>query len=333
MLLVSMILIPSVTATYTLSQNYSGSSFFSGLQLFTGPDPTDGFVDYVNQSTATANGLASTLYGGEFGGAVYLGADSTNVAPNGRQSIRISSTQTFIHGLFLFDFLHIPEGCGTWPAAWLLGSGTWPQNGEIDILEGVNQQVGNQMTLHTNAGCSIDNTGFTGQLATSNCDINALSQDKNAGCGIIDSNNTASFGPGFNALNGGVFATEWTSQTIKIWFFSRNTIPADITSNSPDPTKWGTPVANFAGNQCDIDNHFKDMSIILDNTFCGQWAGQVWSSGSCASLATTCNDYVANNPSAFKDAYWLINSIKVFDEQQGGTQKLRRRIGGSVLPA
>ncbi len=34
-----------------------------------------------------------------------------------------------------------------------------------------------------------------------------------------------------------------------------------------------------------------------------------------ASQAATCKDYVANNPSAFVEAYWLINSVKFYQLQ------------------
>lgn len=53
-------------------------------------------------------------------------------------------------------------------------------------------------------------------------------------------------------------------------------------------------------------------------TFCGDWAGATWSSSStCAALDSSCNDYVQNNPSAFANAYWLINSLQVY--QSDGT--------------
>lgn len=51
---------------------------------------------------------------------------------------------------------------------------------------------------------------------------------------------------------------------------------------------------------------------VFDTTFCGDWAGAVWGSGSCASKAASCTDFVANNPGAFRDAYWRINSLKVY---------------------
>lgn len=244
-----------------------------------------------------------------------MGVDSTNVASGrGRNSIRISTQKTYNHGLVILDLAHMPAGqCGTWPAFWMLGP-NWPNNGEIDIIEGVNSQTQNSMTLHTNAGCSIESTGaFAGTLETSNCDVNAPNQATNAGCSI-ESQDTNSYGTGFNANGGGVYATEWTSQAINVWFFPRNAIPSDLSSGSPDPSNWGLPQAQFTG-ACDIDEHVLDQQLVFDITFCGDWAGNVWSTdATCAPKAATCNDFVQNNPSAFQDTYWLINSLQVFTD-------------------
>lgn len=54
-----------------------------------------------------------------------------------------------------FDVRHMPQGCGTWPAAWETDEGAWPTNGEIDILEGANDRGPNAATLHTGPGCSM----------------------------------------------------------------------------------------------------------------------------------------------------------------------------------
>ena len=62
---------------------------------------------------------------------------------------------------------------------------------------------------------------------------------------------------GFDAIGGGVYATEWTSTAISIYFFPRNAIPADITSGNPDPSGWGEPQAIISG-ECDIDFHLMD---------------------------------------------------------------------------
>lgn len=206
--------------------------------------------------------------------------------------------------------------------SWILGP-DWPNGGEIDIIENVHEATKNHMTLHTNEGCTVDSsTGFSGNLLTSNCDVEAPGQYKNAGCGI-ESTDTRSYGAGFNQASGGVYAAEWTSDGISVWFFSRSSnIPADITSGNPDPTSWGTPAAHFADSaSCDIDSHFSDMQIIFDTTFCGDWAGSVWDSSSCSSLGGSCVDYVANNPTAFSEAYWDINSLRVY--QDGAVAKKR----------
>jgi hypothetical protein len=52
---------------------------------------------------------------------------------------------------------------------------------------------------------------------------------------------------------------------------------------------------------------------VFDTTFCGDWAGNVWSGDPvCGSQAPSCQSFVQNNPSAFTDAYWLVNSLKVY---------------------
>ncbi|KAL2002626.1 hypothetical protein VTN02DRAFT_6388 [Thermoascus thermophilus] len=220
--------------------------------------------------------------------------------------------------------------CGVWPAFWTVG-GNWPNDGEIDIIEGVNQQTTNAMTLHTSDGCTVNNSGFTGTLSTSNCYVDAPGQSNNAGCGI-QSTSSQSYGNGFNSIGGGVYATEWTSEAISIWFFPRGSIPGDISAGNPDPAGWGTPTAKFQGN-CDIDSHFGPQQIIIDTSFCGDWAGNVWSSSNCRSLASDCNSYVANNPSAFREAYWAVNSLKVYQSSSGSSNSNARLSVGVGLGA
>lgn len=167
------------------------------------------------------------------------------------------------------------------------------------------------MTLHTGPGCRISrDSDMLGKVSTDNCDVNAEGQGNNEGC-QIKTDDTRTYGTGFNENKGGVYATEITSDFINIFFFPRGSLPSDISSASPDPSSWGKPMAVFKGD-CDIPATFKDMSITFTNTFCGDWAGNVWNSGSCASKADTCVDYVQNNPEAFKDAYWSVNSLKVY---------------------
>ncbi|TKA73540.1 hypothetical protein B0A49_07712 [Cryomyces minteri] len=223
------------------------------------------------------------------------------------------------HGVL--DLEHMPYGCGTCPTGQtsespysLVRKTRLPTSasGEIDIIKGVHDQTTNLMTLHTSDNCSITNDNmFTGSISTTNCFVNAPGQSNNAGCSI-HTTNTQTYGAGFDAINGGVYATEWTSDAISIWFFPRNVIPRDIRNGHPNPQSWGEPISQFQG-ACDLDSHIKDQQIVFDNTFCGDWAGNVWTSdATCGPKAATCNDFVANNPDAFTDAYWTINSLRVY---------------------
>jgi Glycosyl hydrolases family 16 len=321
-------LLSTALAGYTLSHDYTGQSFFDGFEFFTAPDPTQGHVHFVDKDTANKTGLAGIAHSEFAPNAAYCAADSKNKAPNGRDSTRVQSLQTFNHGLFVADIAHMPDAvCGTWPAFWMVGP-DWPNGGEIDIIEGVNEQTVNKMTLHTGAGVVVSKSAaYSGELVTPNCDINAPGQDKNAGCQISDKEENT-YGNGFNKIGGGVYVTEWVTKGIKIWFFPRKAIPADIAAGTPTPQEnWGAPRATFVGD-FKVDDHFKDLKIIFDTTFCGQWAGAAWANSSCASKAPTCQEFVTKNPAAFKEAYWAINSVKVFELPAGS----RRRSGGAVLP-
>lgn len=306
-------------AGYTLEDDYtSGGDFFSNFAFFTGPDPTDGFVNYVDQGTAQQNGYISTSSNG-----IYIGTDAVNVSDSsGRNSVRITSNKSYSSGLVILDLEHMPGGiCGTWPAFWMVGP-NWPNAGEIDIIEGVNSQSTNAMTLHTGDGCSItNNNAFSGTIGTDNCYVDASGQSDNAGCSI-DTTNIQTYGDGFNSNNGGVYATNYESSAISIYFFPRGSIPSDITSGSPDPTGWGTPLAQFQGG-CDIDSFIYNQQIVFDLTFCGSWAGAAFTSDStCSAKASTCNDYVQNNPTAFQDAYWTINSLQVYSSSGSTTESV-----------
>lgn len=45
---------------------------------------------------------------------------------------------------------------------------------------------------------------------------------------------------------------------------------------------------------------------IFDTTFCGSWAGNVWAQSYCATVDASCVDYVAKNPQAYANGYWLV---------------------------
>lgn len=136
-----------------------------------------------------------------------------------------------------------------------------PTAGEIDIIEGVNEGPTNAVTLHTNQdGCTVNNSGFSGSLNRGSCYIYSMGPAGAGGCGIFDPN-PESYGDFFNRVGGGVYATEWTSDAIRVWRFSRSKIPVNIRSGSPDPSAWGTPVASFSGG-CNIDAQFNNLHLV-----------------------------------------------------------------------
>ncbi|KAL9110765.1 MAG: hypothetical protein Q9227_004757 [Pyrenula ochraceoflavens] len=333
--LVALSIVSSSSANYNLTDDYTGNAFFNGFDFFHDKDPTNGFVKYVSMDDANSTKLAgyvpSPFSASRVAGngsssqnpnLVFLGVDATTNNPPapGRQSTRVTSTKTYNKGLFIFDIQHAPTGCGVWPAAWLLADTskyTWPAGGEIDIMEQVNAATTNQMTLHTSQGCNLSNNTSSSQKPFSGTTL-ATDCQGNMGCGISD-NTPGNFGPAFNAAGGGIYAMEWTSQAIKVWFFGRNDtqIPSDLasTSSQPNPSQWGTPKAAWTSDACNIDDHFKDMQIIFNTALCGDWAGQqqIWQQdATCAAKASSCQAYVAGNGDEFSEAYWAIRSVRVY---------------------
>jgi hypothetical protein len=218
----------------------------------------------------------------------------------------------FNHGLLIADFAHIPAGaCGVWPAFWTVGK-SWPADGEIDIIEGVNKQANNQMALHTQGDCQITSKDQTGSITAAQCALSAGTE----GCEIQGVE--GSYGDAFNAGGGGVYAIEWTSKFIKIWSFARDKIPASVTAGKPDSAEFGTPMGNFQGS-CNVGDEFKEQRIIINTDFCGDWAGGVFGQSECplsdkSDGTASCQAYVGNNPTAFADAYWEIKSIQIYEQ-------------------
>ncbi|KDQ19672.1 glycoside hydrolase family 16 protein [Botryobasidium botryosum FD-172 SS1] len=323
---------PTPTApavTYVVQDSWKGDDFF-GSRFYS--DPTNGFVNYQNKDDAMSKGLAYTA-----NGTTVLKVDDFTQLSSGqnRDSVRIGTTKTYNEGLFILDIDAMPTGCAVWPAYWMVGP-NWPNSGEIDIIEGVNSQPNNQYTLHTSGSskCKLDtsNAAFKYNRATSNqtdfTNSNAFTgnpmgttcasaPDANSGCGVSDPD-TASFGAGLNAV-GAVFATLWTPAGIRMWRFSHAAgVPADITAGQPDPTTWGPPVAGFsnpADGSCDYTTEFKDQTIVINTSLCGDWAGPAYAGSGCPG---TCQDRIAD-PNNFSDAAWKIRSLIVYNAAASAT--------------
>ncbi|KAG5652003.1 hypothetical protein H0H81_006618 [Sphagnurus paluster] len=290
------------SSPWQLTQTYQGNNFYNGWDFFTGSDPTNGIVQYVDQATGTASGILSINANGN----AVMRVETTPSVPNTRQSIRITTQASFTGGLVIMDAVHIPTGCGVWPAFWTNGP-NWPAGGEIDIVEGVNDYTNNQATIHTNPGCSLPTTNAN-VLAISGTVVGGMdcgaAATGNQGCGIRASTSN-SFGTGFNAIGGGTYAMQWDDSGISVFYFPRGSEPGDLTSDVPQPQTWGTPQARWPAST-------------------GDWASGVWNSAgipgqaqSCAQRTgySTCEAFVRANGAAMAQAYWEVQYVKIYQYQ------------------
>ncbi|KAK4104900.1 glycoside hydrolase family 16 protein [Parathielavia hyrcaniae] len=299
---------------YTLIDTYSGTSFFDKFNYFHDYDPAGGFVHYVDPAYArTYNLTFATQNTAIVKVDTTVGPGSEPDASTGRFSVRLESRAQYGPGLFLFDVKHTPHGCGTWPALWLTDPNNWPTNGEIDIMEAVNEAPsGNLVALHTTDGCTMSDVRreMSGTAGQGDCH-NAT--NSNTGCTVTGGPGT--YGPEFNAGGGGIVALEWRDEGIRSWIFPRNiqsgltALPASAADPAPDPSTWGPPLADFPSTSCDVASHFRNQSIIVNIDLCGYFTEAVWASSGCPS---NCTDLVANNPSAFTNAYWEFGAFQVY---------------------
>ncbi|EGN91804.1 glycoside hydrolase family 16 protein [Serpula lacrymans var. lacrymans S7.3] len=307
--------ISSAVSLYTKKGSFIGSDFLTAFEWDTFDDPTHGRVNYVDQQTALSKNLTIASEG-----KFIMRADYTDIVisgSRGRDSIRIHSKNAYDDAIFILDLSHMPEGCATWPAFWTLSQlGPWPNGGEIDIIEGVNLQNHNLASMHTTPNCTMSNPS-TMQSTDCNAAVN-----NNQGCGVSFSDSYAlgtdsSYGSGFNLLGGGWYAMQKDPEAgINVWFWPRNdiSVPVDVRDSTVPfvgPTTWGSPQARFqTGQYCDYETHFDAHEIVFDLTFCGDWAGSVFPSSGCSPMS--CADFVDQNPSAFTNAYWEINSLIIY---------------------
>ncbi|KAF4622601.1 hypothetical protein D9613_009002 [Agrocybe pediades] len=300
----------TLTSTYYLKENVVGRDFYSHFDWQAIKDPTHGRVTYVDEPTARGLNLTYASHD-----TFILRTDATTVldpAGPGRNSVRITTKNTYTTHVAIFDVRHMPQGCGTWPAIWATTETDWPSGGEIDIVEGVNDMGPNAGTLHTVEGCTMPasrpQSGISGQL-----DCNWL-VNYNTGCTVKFKSNK-SYGPEFNSNRGGWFVMERTEQHISMWFWARDDhrVPLEIKLGLPllNTKTWGLPAAYFPNTECDLEKFFKAHKIIINLTLCGDWAGETntWAASGCPS---TCVDYVNNNPTAFADAYFDFAAMRIY---------------------
>ncbi|KAK6992546.1 GH16 domain-containing protein [Favolaschia claudopus] len=315
------VLLPGALAatTYDMVKEFSGSTFFDGWNFYGKFDNlTNGDAIFVTSSVAKSSKLA--YVDSTTNRAIIKVDNTTKVAlSDKRNTVRISTQDEIgVGSVWIADMYHVPYG--VWPAFWSQAP-NWPTGGEIDTFEHWNMELHNEMTLHTNPGCQQVSPAQTSTVVNStDC---SFSSNSNAGCGVMDPNDS-SYGAKFAAAQGGVFITEFAESGISVWFFNRTSIPTSISSNSSSFSiaDLGTPVANWPTGGCAIDTFFKPQNLIFDITLCGDAAGNK------AVFAQTCSgicydDYVVGDGSNYNNAYFDVASVRVYSV--AGTTKATLR--------
>lgn len=332
---------------YTVKDSWKGADMIprynKGWNFFVGVDPTRGHVSYEAWDYLLK----------PYGDSLRIDVDIIPIG-SGRRSVRLITDNTYSATekdlLFIIDAEHIPEGLSVWPAFWMANLPTtkvankyqieaWACGGEIDIIEGCNSIKTdldsniNLSSLHTNYVHGVDDCiqgdilGINNSRCDSSssdlytCGCNGNERCPNLGCG----QKAGLFGNAFNQNGGGVYACRLeTNSRVTIWFFPRNTIPDDILCDNPKPSTWpnnyttgtsGVTVVTF--NSC--PGHFKDLTLIVNTTICGEWAGNAFKSDT-DSITTTpserllaCEAFSVDKKNFYNDAFWYINYVKVFE--------------------
>ncbi|THU85086.1 hypothetical protein K435DRAFT_783462 [Dendrothele bispora CBS 962.96] len=305
--------LPCVLGIYVPLREYSGQSFFDGWDYYGNVDNTTwGNVTYVDEMTAMNQDL--TFVNGN-GHAIIRVDNTTNIANAplvNRNTIKITSKDAYpIGSLILIDTYHIPYGCSVWPSFWTLGiNAEWPQAGEIDVIEAINNLQQNQMALHTVPGCNLQvntDSGQTGRTVDTDCSTGT-------GC-LVQETKPNSFGSGFANTGGGVFALQMDVSGIYMWFWSRPDVPPSIaganSTSTLDLSDWGAPSAAYPAAGCDISKYFQAQQLVIDTTLCGDWAGvpDIYAS----TCPNTCiSNVIGNGNPVYNNAYWDIGYVRTY---------------------
>ncbi|KAL5500975.1 hypothetical protein ACEPAH_9362 [Sanghuangporus vaninii] len=306
-----------VDAAFQLVQNHQGADFLNDWIFYSGIDANNtGNVLFQTKEQAEQQQLTFLNSAGNF---IIKVDNTTNGQGNstfGRPSVKILSSYTISSGnLVLFDAVHMPYGCSVWPAYWTQGP-AWPDDGEIDIVEAVNMDTINSISLHTLNGCRHPEANVSSSIETGNLVQTDCFNQTNFNQGCIVDVPGPSYGQAFAENGGGVYALNWNDTGIYVWFFPRGSIPTDLPTDTPNPDGWGLPTAAYPATSCDFNTFFRPQTLIIHTTICGNFAGQP--NVYAQTCSGTCLDLV-QIPDNYDNAYFEISYLKVFQFTNGST--------------
>ena len=276
-------------------------------------------------------------------------ASEPDLAERRIASLRMESFEVYNGGAFSIEVEKIPKGCGVWPAFWLVGTSDvdewqnitttggairdiWPNDGEIDIIEQINNQTFNNVALHTTKDCSVNLSGNGRTYDTNNADCNT-----NCSCADFTGCGVKLEGIGKKA---GTYVCEWVTPNekidgfVKIWYK-----PKLILNDVLNIASLSTPDAVFTlKNSACGQARLRNLRLVINTTFCGDWAGNVPYDCSFArppkdgdppqGCIDMFNTMLKNDPTLcldpnhpkVQDWEWIIKSIKTFQNTNNNNE-------------
>lgn len=281
-------------AAYKLDWEARGSNFFDDFD-FKLDNFNYGAAAYLTQEEAVAAGVVKAF---DTHAILQTGKSVGNRSLPKRESAFIQSKKGWKHFLLMVRFDHLPWGCGLWPAMWTLGFGKeWPEGGEIDILEYVND-LPQEVSFHTGHSnqCRLDgelvNAKYGAMPDANGNDYNCVTDYSLAQTGC--SPNKLPLLPGEQwSGGGGMLALESTSEFIKV--FHIPAAHADI-AGEPKPEEWDEWVVSYfpfaeseektPGSCPNSKDLLTEQRLIMNINMCGEWGSPTWG------LAKTCLNQV-----------------------------------------
>ncbi|KAM3496990.1 hypothetical protein MY10362_009641 [Beauveria mimosiformis] len=318
----------AASLSYTLSKTYDASNFLDEFEFHTSPiDLGPGFsapyMNYQNKADALDKGLVSVQ-----NGKIYLGVDSKNeLSPwSNRATVRVQSKNSFKQGLVITRFSHLPEPvCGGNPFFGTRGTGQYPDVG-VNMYEGWDLYPVKKVGVYSPGTGQCDEYQLGQASQSGDCKINILpARDSllHQFCHFEEIQNKI-----WGSPEGGIQALEWTSDAIKLYNWPIDAAPSNIESSNPDTSSWGTPYAQFTNPGCDTQKIFSNQTLEFSPGFCG--GKLLWSSdyadgkyGPTCHVITgeeRCESHVAKNPEVFKNFYFEVENIRIFDQNIQNTQ-------------
>jgi beta-glucanase (GH16 family) len=109
---------------------------------------------YIDSSDVLAIVRGEAAAGAESGALALTAQYRQGFIAKTRRTFDFVSGRLITRGRFEFTYgtaaarMKLPAGAGLWPAFWVLGTGKWPDTGEIDVMENVGEPAWVSAALH-----------------------------------------------------------------------------------------------------------------------------------------------------------------------------------------